>query len=441
MDTHSPQSETRLEVYYLRGKPGAFTQLINADALPMPPRETAELREQSFGQAIGGYKLPARVLPASRWWEYYQHSAVHAACVDAKARDVVGGEFTIEGEGVGQGRLDYSGEIIERSYDALNDACRDWETTGWADLECLPTRSGGELHSLNHLDSWTVWPAKDNAAYIHMRDGKYVVYSPLGERQGPGLYQCAHFNNNHWYKNTYYGVPDIISAIIQIETAYEALQHNQDFFARKGGYRWMMLIESTTPGSEAGDPKLINSINYNYKEAGKDSNTDLLMIPLGNRKATLQRLDSDFKDMDFPALLERYRNDILMRHGVPPLRAGIVETGALGGNVGQEQIRSYVENVVKPKQRRWSAFITSILRAWVDPRIEFTFNPIEIDQVATLAQPLTTLFMADAVSRAELRDKLGLPDMDDGEPVMASMLDPGGLFGPDVPDEPQGVTK
>jgi hypothetical protein len=443
MDTPNPQQDMEVTAYYLRGRPGSFTDIVRADAMPAA-QESRELRERECGNRVAGYALPARVLPAQRWWEYYAHSAVHSACCDAKARDIVGGEYTLGGDGVGQGTLDMAAEIIERSQetDALNDACRDWEVTGWADLECLPTR-GGELHRLNHLDSWTVWPAQNEAAYIHTRDGKYQVYAPLGNK-AMGLYQCAHINNNHWYKNTYYGVPDIVSAIIQIETAYSALQYNQNFFAREGGYRWLMLI-GTPIGSGydttgEGDAKLIRTVNHHFTKSGKESDGDLLSIPIDTRTVTLHQLDSGMKDMDFPSLIKAHRDDILMRHGVPPLRAGIVETGALGGNVGQEQIRSYVENVVKPKQRRWSAFITQILRAWIDPRIEFEFNPIEIDQVATLALPLSTLFDRDLISRAEVRESLGKPDMDDGAAILSSELSATGEFAPDAKPVP-GVTQ
>jgi hypothetical protein len=427
IDHTNPQQD--ITAYYLRGNPGNFTEFVRAEALT-PPQESRELRERDCPNSIGGYKLPSRVLPAQRWWEYYTHSAVHSACCDAKARDVVGGDYTIDGDGVGEATIALAAEIIERSRenDALNDACRDWEVTGWADLECLPTR-GGELHSLNHLDSWTVWPAQDEAAYIHMRDGKYNVYAPLGDKT-MGLYQCAHINNNHWFQNTYYGVPDIVSAVIQIETAYAALQYNQNFFAREGGYRWLMIIStpigSMSAGNE-GDAKLIRTVNHHFTKSGKDSDGDLLSIPVGDRTVELHQLDSGMKDMDFPALIRAHRDDILMRHGVPPLRAGIVETGALGGNVGQEQIRSYVENVVKPKQRRWSAYITRILRAWVDPRIVFTFNPIEISELRDIGYVVVSQFNNMLWSRKEAREALGMPDVDGGADVFVDEINPAAL--------------
>jgi len=422
-ETHTEQIE--VIAYYMRGEPGHFTELVRSEALA-PPAETRELRERYFDNGIGGYALPGRVLPANRWWEYYLHSAVHSACVDAKARDVVGGGYSMTlGEDEESPVLDAAAALIERSLDALQDACRDWETTGWCALECLPTR-GGELYALNHLDSWTVWPVKDNGGYIHTRDGAYIWYSNLGERVG-GAYQLAYLNNNHWYKSTYYGVPDVMSVITQIETAYEALKHNQEFFARRGGYRWLLLLSTPlgTPDT-GGTPKLVQTINEYVKKLGKESTSDMLIIPIGNATATLQRLDADFKDLDFPTLLDKFRNDILMRHGVPPLRAGIVETGALGGNVGQEQLRSYNDNVVRPKQRRWNAFITSILQTWFDPRIEFSFDPLEISELAQLAQPVTAMFDALLVSRNEARAIVGLPpaEMDDGADVFADELQP-----------------
>jgi len=412
------QDELTLQAFYLRGDPGRFTEIMSADAM-RPAAESRELREQTINTSIGGFQLPGRILPAGRWWEYYAHSAIHAACVDAKARDIVGGGFEITPgkQAVSAALIEHMTAFVEDHLEALNDACRDWEATGWAALELLPTRSGNELAALNHLDSWTVYPTKGGAGYIHMRDSRYVHYTNLGDKQ-PGAYQIAFLNNNHWYKNTYYGAPDIISAIIQIESAYEALKHNQEFFARRGGYRWLMTIESSggLPGAESaqGDAKLVQKINYEVKQSGKNSDTDLLIIPLGSRKATLTKLDADMKDLDFAGLLERYGDDILMRHGVPPLRAGIVRTGQLGGSVGQDQLRSYNDNIVRPKQRRWGRFISSILRAWWDVDVTLTFTGLEFDEFNSMAYPISNLFSNLVINRREARELISLPDVDGG---------------------------
>lgn len=424
------QPET-LELFWLRGEPGKFTDIVSAQQLSA--QDSRELREQSF-QSVGGYRLPSRVLPAQRWWDYYAHSAVHSGCCDTKARDIVGGGFTIEPgrQAVSDALIEQMTGLVEDNIEQLNDACRDWEATGWCGLECLPTRGGNELAALNHLDSWTLWPIKDGGGVIHMRDGKWVRYSPLGARE-PDAYQCAFLNNNHWYKSTYYGVPDIISAIIQIESSWEALRYNQEFFARRGGYRWLLTLRSTMPGGgdpgSEGDAKLVQTINYKYKQIGKDSASDMLIIPLGTREATLQRMDADMKDMDFPAMLERYRNEIIMRHGVPPLRLGIVETGSLGGNIGQEQLRSYNDNVVRPKQRRWGRFLTGILRSWFGVDVTLEFEGLEFDELAGMTAPAVNLFRSLVASRREVREILDLPDLDDGVDVWFDELQPDGPFG------------
>jgi hypothetical protein len=224
-----------------------------------------------------------------------------------------------------------------------------------------------------------------------------------------------------------------------MESMWEALQYNRDFFKRQGGYRYMMLIESPS-GSQLdlnggqGDEALIKKINYEVTEVRKDSRTDLLAIPLGKRTARLERLDGDLKDLDFPSLLSMYRDDVRVMHGVPPLKAGIVESGALGGNVGQEQLRSYRDSVVTPKQRKWNALVNEVIRVWWGIEAGFAFTPLEIDEVALLSPHAERLFRSELLTRAEARKMLGYEDIDDGQPTWAGEL---GLTG-GMPAGPEG---
>jgi hypothetical protein len=433
--------QTTITAYFLAGEPGRFTELVKATDADPKGEPSAEQRETS-GAQVGGVRVAARIMDSNRWWEHYYHSVTHAACCNAKTRDIVGGGFTVDVPGgmpnVPDTTIAEIATVIDRSLPAFEDAVRDWEVTGWCGLECLPALVGGKLHSLSHIDSWTLWPALDNQHAMHSRDGmRAVKYAMLGNRE-PGLYQLAWLNNLHWYKNTYYGVPDVVAVLTQIDTAWEALKHNRDFFARRGGYRWLMLLSSPVGSPDpAGDPKLVQTINYQTTKVAKGSEADMVSIPIGSRTATLHKLDADVKDMDFAGLHVAYRNDILMAHGVPPLKAGIVETGSLGGNVGQEQLRSYRENVVDPKQRQWNRLVERIIREFWGVTVRFRFNSVELDDTALLALPITTLFKAEVMTRAEARAALGLPDVDDGVPTWAGDLGLSGEFNPFDPQAQQ----
>lgn len=431
-------------MYFLRGEPGHFTDIVKAEADVMP-RESQEQRGGRSEQR-GGRKVAGRVLDSGKWWQYFEHSAEHNACCSVKARDVVGGGFTIgdpeNGKPVPETVRADIGEVVDRSLEDLIDATRDWEVTGWCGLECLPTRNGRELYRLNHIDSWTLWPQLDGEGFVHARDHqKAVQFAPLGVFDQRN--QLAWLNNNHWHKNTYYGVPDIVSVLIQIDTAWQALQYNRDFFIRRGGYRWMLIIrheglelDGMGAASAGDDAGLIQQLNYATSKAGKDSDADLFSVPIGSRKAELHKLDADVKDMDFPGLLTSYRNTILMAHAVPPLKAGIVETGALGGNVGQEQLRAYRDNVVAPKQRRWGRFLQRIIEAWWGVRVDFQFNPVELDELALLAPKVVQLFQGNIIDRDEARGFLGLPPVEEdaGRRVWGYEYDSLGVTSPDVTD-------
>lgn len=434
--------------YFLRGMPGEFTEIRRAADV----REEAsqELRDQKDGgTTIGGVRCATRIIEARRWWDYYTRSVAHSACCNAKARDVVGGGFSLNGDNLSDALRDEISDVIDRSQESIIDACRDWEVTGFMGLECVPMRGGG-LYCLNHIDSHTIWPALNLPLFMHRRGNLVTRFTELGEKEA-GHHQMLWLNNLHWPYNTYYGVPDVVSVVIQIETVWEALKHNREFFARRGGYRWMMLVKSphgaagSMPGP--GGPEmtspanLIKAVNFQFSKAGKDSDSDLISIPVGPYDVQLQKLDADAKDMDFAGLLGMFRNDILMAHGVPPLKAGIVETGTLGGNVGQEQLRAYRDNVVDPKQRRWNRLMSELIRVWWGVDVEFTFTPVEIDEFAMLAPHAVSVFKAGILTRAEARDMLGKEDKDDGDDVWIYDLSLPGEFGPDDRGDRPGATQ
>lgn len=421
--------EAEIIALQLYGEPGSFTELVpvykQETWKPAPSLEQRETR----GMTIGGRRVALRPggWDPRKWWDFYAHSAVNASCVNAKARDIVGGGFTITSPTASEPLLDEMRRCCKRSLSSFTDACRDNEATGWAGLEVLPDLSGQHIYRFNHIDSWTLWPVLDEHYYVHRRNDKAVLYSDETLRE-PGTYQLLWMNNLHWWENTYYGVPDSVSVTIQIDSIWEALLFNREFFRRRGGYRWLLLLNdqpgSTAMGFGTSDAQIIKEINYAITKSGRASSADMLTVPLGTRTAMLHKLDADAKDLDFPTLLKAFRDDILMAHNVPPLKAGIVETGALGGNIGQQQLEAYRDNVVAPKQRLWNEAISRMLGAWYGVEVDFHFNEIEIDQFAALAYPISNLFQNQIIFRAEARQRLGLSDVDEGEPVWFNELLP-----------------
>lgn len=430
MSIESKTETIQITGYMLQGDPGRFTDLVKIDADPKSQPSQELTSGGSGGTQIDGVRCASRVLDGQKWHEFVLHSHVHKSCCEVKAEDTVGLGYDLTPLQGNATNLSSAMEsdirlVMARSVEALVTAAKDAEKTGYCGLEIVPTLNGRELYRLNHIDSWTLWPSLDLQWYMHKRgEGQARRFTPLGVRD-PKFHQLAWLNNEQWFKNTYYGVPDITSVLIQIDAVWEALNYNRDFFKRRGGYRWMLLLSSPQDRGNAGtDASLITHINYATRNIGKDSETDMLMIPLGDRTARLERLDADAKDLDFAGMMKSFNGDILAAHRVPPEKIGMGEAGSLGGNLGQEQIQVYADSVIRPKQRRWNALMTQILYHWYGVWIDFKFQPIRINEVALMASPAKLAFESMLVSRTEARAMIGLPpaEIDAGREVFADEL-------------------
>src|SRR5690606_4544021 len=69
-----------------------------------------------------------------------------------------------------------------------------------------------------------------------------------------------------------------------------------------------------------------------------------------NVKVEFQRLAVDVKEASFRLFRQDNRDEILAAHGVPPYRAGIAETGSLGGSTAVESTEIYKMSVIEPRQ-------------------------------------------------------------------------------------------
>lgn len=423
-----------MAVYFLRGEPGNFTEISAA----ADQRAGLSMEQAGSGQSvtIGGIRCAPRPYDVRKWNTWLNRSWIHQTCVDAKAEDIVGSGYTLS-EDVPESTRKEIEAVVNRSIDNLMDACRDDEGTGFMGLECQPTVGGRELYQLNQIDSWTLWrsieagPGKQGV--IHKRGQKATRFAPLGQFEKDAN-MLAFKNCRHWYDSTWYGVPDIVPVLIQMEAAWAAYQHNYDFFVRGAGYQWLMLIEGGMQKimSEEGvtDQTLIKEINYATKEAGKTSSGDILSIPIGNRKVVMHKLSADMKDMDYAGMLGLFTKEIRACHRVAPARLGMAETGAMGGTASAVEMLAY-KKVIDAKQRSWNTLMNEVIGVWW-PGVDagFTFNPIDIDEFALLAPHVANVFKSMLISRDEARGKLKLPPIDNGVDMFADEFEMAGSFGP-----------
>ncbi len=183
----------------------------------------------------------------------------------------------------------------------------------------------------------------------------------------------------------FYGVPSIMPAWNAL-TAWALLaEYNLQFFANNAVPDYAVILEGEWGGSgddESGEAAAVEMIREYFRThlKGQAHKTMVLEAPTGG-KVTFQKLTSDqAKEGSFRLLRKDSRDEIIHAHGVPPQIIGIVETGALGGNVGAEQIGQYKDSIVTPGQKRVAAVSDRLIaEAFEAPELSFEFEEYDAE--------------------------------------------------------------
>jgi len=203
----------------------------------------------------------------------------------------------------------------------------------------------------------------------------------------------------------YYGEPDYLTVLKQINTLNQADTYNSTFFTNGARPGFGIVFENSAPNVEQQKAfKTFFSDNYKGYE---NSHKSLLMYTGKSKEGTppakirLEKLDG-IEDMSFEKLKNVGRDEIIAAHGVPPRLAGVMTAGGLGG--GRElidQLHSFNQVVMKPKIRRVEGFFKNI-------GIDLEIEELDVTNFKDDSDLVTNLVDRDIVSQTEARELLGI---------------------------------
>ena len=257
---------------------------------------------------------------------------------------------------------------------------------------------------------------------------------------------------NYTTRSDYYGLPDIIPGLGALHGDIARRDYNIAFFGNYGVPAWAIFITGNfaedPPDPDTGRTVIEQAIEDHVKELAANPHSVLLLsVPSANAegevKIEFQRLSAEVKEASFRLYRSDNRDEILAAHGVPPYRAGIAETGSLGGSTAAESSEIYKISVIAPRQGRLEDLINRhILWAppWEATSWEFKLTPIDTSNEAHDLIVLSGLFDKAACSPNQLirffGERFGIEPLDHpamdayylaGQPITMEMN-----MGPDV---------
>lgn len=393
-----------------------------------------------------GYGMFDVITPPWNLYElanYYDTSFANHAAIDAKVENIVGLGYEFKptqrtlmaieastnetATEKARKRLERAKVELKDWLESLNDddsfnltmekVFTDVQATGNGYLEIGRTTSG-QIGYLGHIPSTTMRVRRLRDGYVQIIGQKVVYFRNFGAKNlnplttDPRPNEIIHFKE-YSPLNTFYGVPDIMSAISSLHGDQLASQYNIDYFGNKAVPRYVVTLKGAKLSEEAED-KMFRFLQTSLK--GSSHRT--LYIPLPADSDTnkvefkMEPIESGVQEASFNEYRIRNRDDILVAHQVPLSKIGGGDSSAIAAALAQD--RTFKEQVARPAQRNLEKLLSKIIKEKTD-LLELKFNELTLTDEIAQSQILERYVKNQIMVPNEARTILGLPQRADGD--------------------------
>jgi PBSX family phage portal protein len=322
---------------------------------------------------------------------FYENSFANHAAIAAKVSNIVGLGYGFEITDGTMARLEEaeSEESLMRAQrkiqriksqvtdwlESLNDedtfthvlekVYTDVETVGNGYIE-VGRKVNGEIGYIGHIPATTIRVRRMRDGYIQIVNQKVVYFrnfqgktiNPVTSDNRPN--ELIHIKK-YSPKNSYYGVPDTVSAATSMVGNELAAKYNVDYFENKAVPRYIATLKGAKLSADAEDKF------FRFMQSGlKGQNHRTLYIPLpgdgpdNKVEFKLDPIENGIQDGSFDKYRKANRDDILMAHQVPYSKVG----GGAGVSIASALVadRTFKEQVARPSQRNLEKTINKIVK-------------------------------------------------------------------------------
>ena len=374
---------------------------------------------------------------------YYDTSFANHAAIDAKVQNIVGLGYDFEVSAKTMLRLESTMDSdqltrarnrIERAkielhewLESLNNddsftttmmkVYTDVQATGNGYLEVGRTVRG-EIGYIGHIPSTTMRVRRLRDGYVQIIGHKVVYFRNFGAKNGNPITSDARPNEIIHFKeysplNTFYGVPDIMSAINSLHGDQLASQYNIDYFSNKAVPRYVVTLKGARLSADAED-KMFRFLQTGLK--GQSHRT--LYIPLpGDTDSNkvefdMKPIENGVQEGSFERYRKQNRDDILIAHQVPLSKLGGGDSAAIAAALAQD--RTFKEQVSRPAQKELEKIINKIINEKTDI-LSLKFKELTLTDEIAQSQILERYVKTQVMMPNEARQVLGLPQREGGD--------------------------
>ena len=293
----------------------------------------------------------------------------------------------------------------------------DVEVTGNGYLEVGRTRGGG-IGYLGHVPSHTMRVRRLRDGFVQIVQDKVVFFKNFGDRvtsnpltNDPSPNEIIHFKK-YTPSSSFYGIPDVISAINAVAGNEFAEKFNLDYFEHKAVPRYAIIVKGATLSLES-ERKLIDFFQNSMK--GKHHRSVYIPLPETQGKDVeieFKAIEANIQDASFIKYYEKNRDDILSAHRVPGTKIGLVENVNLA--VARDADKMFKEQVVRPMQDIIEKKLNRIIKEKTNMLV-FEFEELALSDEDTQSRIDERDLRWGVKVPNEIRAKRGIPKRDGGD--------------------------
>lgn len=392
-----------------------------------------------------GYGIFDVITPPYNLYElssYYDTSFANHAAIDAKVANSVGMGYRFEMTHATMGKLegmtnDSAKEKAKKRIESLKmqmmawlEDCNDDESltktlekvvtdmqaTGNGYIEIGRTVAG-DVGYIGHIPATTMRVRRLRDGYLQIIAGTITYFrnfqadNPNPVTTDPRPNEIIHLKE-YSPLNTFYGIPDVMSAMTSMRGDQMAAQYNIDYFENKAVPRYIITVKGAKLSNEAED-KLFRFFQTGLK--GQSHRT--LYIPLpgdsdGNKiEFEMHPVENNVQEASFSQYRKQNRDDILLAHQVPLSKLGSGDASTAGA---MSQDRTFRDQVSKPLQEYVAKAINKIVKENTDI-VKLVFNEANLTDEIAQSQIHERYAKIQALTPNEIREELGKPQREGGD--------------------------
>lgn len=303
---------------------------------------------------------------------------------------------------------------IDTFEEILDKVARDRFTMGNGYLEIGRTLSG-EIGYIGHIPAHTMRIRRLRDGFVQYVGNKPIFFRNFGDKSTANPFSNDTPNEIIHFKryspvDTYYGVPEIASAIDAIAGNKFASRYNVEYFENKAVPRYVVKVRGVDL-SLPQKKELLKLFETNTK--GQSHRTIVIPLP-PNKEADIEfeAIETKVQEASFVNYTKANIQAILARHRVPQNRLGIPAEGSNASSKDADKI--FKESVCRPQQRIFEKLVGKIFKeltvAFVFKLNEYTLTDEDQQSIIDERYLKTGVYVPD-----EVRSENGLPPRPDGK--------------------------